>query len=291
MGGIRELAIPPVTDRIVEKALAAALTPVIDPLLGPAAYAYRPGLGVADAIQQVVRLRAEGHDWVAHADIDDCFPTIDVARLQRLLPNAITAPDVLALVNSLLARSVVGDAGTRPGRGLPQGAPLSSLLANLALRHVDDQVIAAGFPMVRYGDDFCILAATRADAQDGVHLVEHATSEIGMRLGTDSSVMSFADGFCFLGEDFGPRYPPVLDDHRIVEPATRTVYVAKPGAGVRTEAGRLIVETADDVELLDVPTGHVERLVLFGPVGLSAGARSWALNSDVEVILASRRGL
>ncbi|MGV9976534.1 CRISPR-associated endonuclease Cas1 [Micromonospora wenchangensis] len=111
-----------------------------------------------------------------------------------------------------------------------------------------------------------------------------------MRLGTDSSVMSFTDGFCFLGEDFGPRYPPVLDDHRIVEPATRTVYVAKPGASVRTEAGRLVVESADDVELLDVPTGHVERLVLFGPVGLSVGARSWALASDIEVILASRRG-
>ncbi|WP_421488753.1 CRISPR-associated endonuclease Cas1 [Micromonospora sp. WMMD734] len=143
--------------------------------------------------------------------------------------------------------------------------------------------------MVRYGDDFCVLAATRTDAQEGLHLVEHAAAEIGMRLSTDSSVMSFTDGFCFLGEDFGPRYPPVLDD-RIVEPATRTDYVAKPGAFVRTEAGRLIVETTDDVELLNVPTGHVERLVLFGPVGLSAGARSWALASDVEVIIASRRG-
>ncbi|MGV9976533.1 reverse transcriptase domain-containing protein [Micromonospora wenchangensis] len=124
-GGIRQLAIPPVTDRIVEKALTAALSPVIDPLLGPAAYAYRPGLGVTDAVQQVARLRAEGLGWVAHADIDDCFPSIDVPRLRRLLSTAITEPDVLALVDLLLSRPVGGDTGPRPTQGLPQGAPLS----------------------------------------------------------------------------------------------------------------------------------------------------------------------
>jgi CRISPR-associated protein Cas1 len=121
--------------------------------------------------------------------------------------------------------------------------------------------------------------------------VQHTATDIGLRLGTDTAqVMSFTDGFCFLGEDFGPRYPPTLDQHRIIEPATRTVYIAKPGASVCIEAGRLIVESADDTELLNVPTGHIERLVLFGPVGLSAGARSWALATNIEVIIASRRG-
>jgi CRISPR-associated protein Cas1 len=51
-----------------------------------------------------------------------------------------------------------------------------------------------------------------------------------------------------------------------------------------------VVESHDDAELLSVPTGHVERIVLFGPVGLSAGARSWALTNNVEVAVASRRG-
>jgi CRISPR-associated protein Cas1 len=68
------------------------------------------------------------------------------------------------------------------------------------------------------------------------------------------------------------------------------VYVAVPGAGVRIEAGRLVVESPDDEKLLSVPSGHVERLALFGPVGLSAGARAWALANDVEVVFASRRG-
>src|SRR5262249_51235510 len=98
------------------------------------------------------------------------------------------------------------------------------------------------------------------------------------------------DGFCFLGEDFGPRYPPVVDTHRVVEPATKTLYVGTPGAGVRLDAGRIVVTSPDDTELLSVPSGHVERLVLFGPVGLSAGVRTWALTNDSDVVLASRRG-
>ncbi|GLI00899.1 CRISPR-associated endonuclease Cas1 [Phytohabitans aurantiacus] len=288
-GGVRHLAVPPVADRVVEKALAAVLSPVLDVWLGPSSFAYRPGLGVADAVQQVCRLRAEGLGWVARADIDDCFPSMDVARVRRLLAAVVDDPDLFALVDLLLARPVATEAGLRPGRGLAQGAPLSPMLSNLALEQLDDRVREAGFPLVRYGDDMVVSADSQTDAQEGLRMVTEAAKEIHMDVG-DTAVMSFEAGFCFLGEDFGPRYPPVLDHHRIVEPATRTVYVGVPGAGVRIEAGRLVVESPDDEELLSVPSGHVERLALFGPVGLSAGARSWALTNDVEVLLASRRG-
>jgi CRISP-associated protein Cas1 len=290
-GEVRELAIPCVSDRVVEKALAAVLSPVIDPWLGPSSFAYRPGLGVTDAVQQVARLRAEGLTWVAHTDIHDCFPTIDVPRVRRLLGQLIDDPRLLALVDALLARPIATPGGLRAVRGLAQGAPLSPMLANLALVHIDDRLIAAGFPSVRYGDDLVVLAATREDAWEGQRVTSDAAREIHMRTGEDKTeIMSFEDGFCFLGEDFGPKYPPVLDDHRIIEPATKTLYVAVPGAAVRIDSGRIVVESPDDVELLSVPSGHVERLALFGPVGLSAGARSWALTNDVEVILASRRG-
>lgn len=71
-GGERVLGIPSVRDRVVERAVLAVLTPLVDPLLGPSSFAYRPGLGVVDAIQQVARLRDEGFAWVLRTDIDDC---------------------------------------------------------------------------------------------------------------------------------------------------------------------------------------------------------------------------
>lgn len=289
-GGVRQLSIPPVEDRVAEKALAAVLSPVIDVWLGPSSFAYRPGLGVADAVQQVCRLRTEGLGWVARADIDDCFPTMDVARVRRLLAAIVDDAPLLATVDLLLTRSAHGPTGLRPVRGLPQGAPCSPLLANLGLEQLDDRVREAGFPLVGYGDDMLLLAGSAGEAHEGLRVVNEAAEDIHMHLGQDAAVTAFADGFCFLGEDFGPRYPPLLDDHRVIDPPTRTVYVSMPGAGVHIKAGRLVVDSPDDQQLLSVPSGHVERLALFGPVGLSAGARSWALSNDVAVICASRRG-
>src|SRR5436309_2878948 len=49
-GGVRKLAVPTLTDRIVERALLTELDAVIDPLLLPWSFAYRHGLGVRDAV-------------------------------------------------------------------------------------------------------------------------------------------------------------------------------------------------------------------------------------------------
>lgn len=51
-----------------------------------------------------------------------------------------------------------------------------------------------------------------------------------------------------------------------------------------------MVESADKVELLSVAQTQVKRIVCFGSVGVSAGARDWALSSSTDVVFASRRG-
>ena len=70
----------------------------------------------------------------------------------------------------------------------------------------------------------------------------------------------------------------------------KVLYAGPQGGRVRVREGRVLVESADEAPLLDVPTGLVRRVVLFGSVGLSAGARSWAMATDVDVVFASRRG-
>jgi CRISPR-associated protein Cas1 len=290
-GQVRQLHVPTVADRILERAVLAVLTPVIDPWLGPSSFAYRPGLAVADAVQAVARLRDEGLTWVARADVADCFPSIPIAHLQRLLSALVTDDRLVALLTSLLARRSTGEGGIRPVPGLAQGSPLSPLWANLVLTRLDERLLDAGFPITRYSDDFVVAAASHDEAWEAMRVASDAVEELGMHLGSDkSAVMSFAEGFTFLGEDFGPRYPPALDDHRVVEPARRVLYAGLQGSRLRIEAGRLIVESPDDQELLDVPSGLVERIVCFGSVGVSAGVRSWALATGVEQVFLSRRG-
>ena len=70
-GGQRFLDIPSVRDRIVERAIHEHLSPRIDPLFGCTAYGYRPGLGVADAVAEVGRLREEGYTHVVRTDVWD----------------------------------------------------------------------------------------------------------------------------------------------------------------------------------------------------------------------------
>lgn len=290
-GRVRLLHVPAVRDRVVERSILAALTREIDPLLGPFSYAYRPGLGVADAAQAVAALRDEGLTWVARSDFHDCFGSIPVSYLRRLLSALIEDPGLLALIEALLSRQAAARGSASVVKGLPQGSPLSPLWANVVLTGFDTRVARGGFPVVRYSDDLVALAASRDDAWEAMRVMSDAAAELGMPLDAGkSAVMSFDEGFCFVGEDFGPRYPPVITDRRIGEPARRVLYLAMQGAHARLESGRLIVASAQDEELLDVPSGLVERLVCFGAIGISAGLRSWALSSGVDMVFLSRRG-
>jgi CRISPR-associated protein Cas1 len=228
-----------VRDRIVERAALAALTPIIDPLLGPFSYAYRPGLGVADAVQAVAALRDEGLSWVARTDFHDCFGTLPVPVLRRMLPALIDDPALLVLLTLLLSRRAAARGAAAVVHGVPQGSPLSPLWANLVLTAFDTRVVRAGFPLVRYADDMVALAASSDDAWEAMRVMNAAASDLGMTLAAEKSeVMSFDEGFTFLGEDFGPRYPPVLDGHRVEDPERRVVYLGLQGSHARLEAGR-----------------------------------------------------
>ncbi|HSV64348.1 MAG TPA: reverse transcriptase domain-containing protein [Mycobacteriales bacterium] len=197
-GGRRTLQVPAVRDRVLEKALAAVIAPFIDPVLGPSSFAYRPGLGVADAVQAVARLRDEGLGWVARTDVDDCFPSMQVGRIRRILGALLDDDAILDLIDALLARNVTRPGGWRRLAGLAQGSPLSPMLANLALAHLDDRVRQEGFPIVRYSDDLVICTASKPEAWEALRSVAAAWEEIGMSSGADKTeVMSFDDGLAF----------------------------------------------------------------------------------------------
>ena len=132
-GAVRKLQIPAVRDRVVSRATLAAIAPRADRHLGSAAFAYRPGLGVVDAVDMVVSLRESGCGWVLRTDVDDCFPTIPVELARRRLGALVDDSIVLGVADVLLARRVIaaGHRGSRPLRGLAQGCALSPVLETL----------------------------------------------------------------------------------------------------------------------------------------------------------------
>jgi len=121
-------------------------------------------------------------------------------------------------------------------------------------------------------------------------LADIAVREIGLRLGVDKTeVVSFDDGFIFVGEEFNSTYPLTTELHDVQPPERRTIYVATDGAYVRVEGGQVVVSKKQQ-ELLAVPHTLVGGLTIVGSVTLSSGARSWALQNNVPVSFLSRRG-
>src|SRR5262249_35546972 len=134
-GGTRRLTIPPLADRVVERALLATLDREIDPSLLPWSFAYRRGLGVRDAIAALTEARDAGASWVARADIRDCFDRIPRWEVMRLVRERIDDERIAHLVGLILDRPVVNRRASPDdrGRGLHQGSALAPLLRNLYL--------------------------------------------------------------------------------------------------------------------------------------------------------------
>jgi CRISPR-associated protein Cas1 len=285
----RELHMPAVRDRIVERSLADALTKRIDPWLSPWSFAYRPGLGVTDALRALVELRDSGSGFVARCDVRDCFDRLPRAGVVEALGEWVEEEPLLALVRLLLDRCVVG----RPnevGGGIAQGSPLSPLLCNVYLNKLDEAALRHGYQAIRCSDDIAVPVRDRPQAETALVLIDDELHRMGLgAAGEKSGVMSFDKGFAFLGEEVTCQLPAAESFSTVREPVRRALYVGRDGAGISVSHGQVHVGYRDEV-LLTVPCSLVGSMCLFGNVGLSAGARQVALANGVDVGFASRRG-
>jgi len=83
-GKRRPLALFNVEDRIVQSALARAVATRIDGKLSAGSFAYRPGMGVEDALRAALRPMKDGFRQIIRLDIEDCFGTIPHGSLMTL---------------------------------------------------------------------------------------------------------------------------------------------------------------------------------------------------------------
>ena len=137
-GGLRELGIPTVTDRLIQQALLQVLQPRIDPTFSAASYGFRPGRRAHDAVRQAQQHVQEGYRIVVDVDLEKFFDRVNHDVLMDRLVKRIEDKAVLRLVRRYLQAGILGN-GVVMARyeGTPQGGPLSPLLANVLLDEVD----------------------------------------------------------------------------------------------------------------------------------------------------------
>lgn len=201
----RLLAVPTVRDRVLQTAVAQVLNPILDPTFEEESFAYRPGRSVRDAVAAVIDARDDALTWVVDADITAFFDNIPhdelLQKLTALLPDASVQP----LVQSWLKSPVKTASGfVRLANGVAQGSPISPLLSNLYLDAFDEALAASDARrLVRYADDFVILAADQQAAELALKEAEQWLTSAGLSINFDKTrITTFEQGFTFLGVRF-----------------------------------------------------------------------------------------
>ncbi|MCI0656160.1 MAG: group II intron reverse transcriptase/maturase, partial [Acidobacteria bacterium] len=153
-GGVRELGIPCVLDRLIQQAILQVLQPRFDPTFSEHSYGFRPGRRAHEAVCAAQRYIQEGRRWVVDVDLEKFFDRVNHDVLMGRLEKRIADQRMLGLIRRYLEAGMMADGVIQERHeGTPQGGPLSPLLANVLLDEVDKELERRGHAFARYADD------------------------------------------------------------------------------------------------------------------------------------------
>lgn len=266
-GKLRPLGIPCLRDRVCMTAAALVLESIFEADLPDEQYAYRAGRNALQAVKEVHHLINTGRTEVVDADLADYFGSLPHVGIFKCVARRVVDRRVLHLIKMWLkapveetdarGRKRYSTAHREQRRGIPQGSPISPLLANLYMRRFILGWKQRGLTsrlgeIVTYADDL-VICCRNGRAQAALTMTRHVMSKLGLTVNEEKTHIRRVpdETFDFLGYNFGRFY------------STQT---GRPYLGTRpsaTSIQRLIdsihAQTAARTLLLDA-TQVVERL-------------------------------
>jgi RNA-directed DNA polymerase len=221
-GRTRPLGIPTIKDRVAMTAAVLVLEAIFEADLQPEQYAYRPNRSALDAVRHVHTLLKSRHWEVIDADLSGYFDSIPHFELLKSVARRISDRSMLRLIKMWL-QAPVAETNERghqsrttrnkdEGRGCPQGAPVSPLLANLYMRRFILGWKALGHEerfhakIVNYADDFVVCC--RGQAEQALTTIQAMMGRLKLTVNVEKThICRLPDGsFDFLGYTFGRCY-------------------------------------------------------------------------------------
>ena len=222
-GKLRPLGISTLRDRVCMTAAMLVLEPIFEADLPSEQYAYRPGRNAQQAVVEVEELLFRGHPDVVDADLADYFGSIPHTELMMSVARRIVDRRVLHLIKMWLdcpveetdqrGRKTRTTEARDNRRGIPQGSPISPLLANLYMRRF---VLGwkklglernLGSRIVTYADDLVILCR-KGNAEAALHHLREIMGKLKLTVNEEKTrICKVPEGeFDFLGYTFGRMY-------------------------------------------------------------------------------------
>jgi RNA-directed DNA polymerase len=179
-GGVRQLGIPTVVDRLIQQALHQVMSPLFESGFSESSYGFRPGRSAQQAVLAARKYAAEGRRWVVDLDLEKFFDRVNHDVLMSRLARRISDKRVLGLIRRYLqAGMMTGGVVSQRAEGTPQGGPLSPLLSNILLDELDKELEQRGHKFCRYADDCNIYVRSR---EAGERVMKSVTEFLSKRL-------------------------------------------------------------------------------------------------------------
>ena len=207
-GTERPLGVPTVLDRLIQQAVAQVLSPLFDPGFSESSHGFRPGRNAHQAVRSVQEAWREKRRHAVDCDLKSFFDTVNHDRLMGGLRQKVKDRRVLALIRRYLTAGVVLPDGRWEAtpQGVPQGGPLSPLLANIVLDPLDKELEKRGLRFARYADDFIIMVKSPRAAQRVVaSLTRYVEGRLQLVVNRAKTKTAPLKECSFLGFQISPR--------------------------------------------------------------------------------------
>src|SRR6266536_4875235 len=203
-GKLRALGITTIEDRVVQKAVAWVLSAVFEQDFLECSQGFRPKRSAHMALRRLRNGMLQ--HWAKHVvevDVVGYFDHVNHDWLRKFLRHRVNDGGLLRLIDKWLKAGVMENGlVTLSEDGVPQGGPVSPVLANVYLHYVLDLWFERPFKkgcrkwteLTRYCDDFVAAFQDREDAERFRREVEERLAVFGLQVAPEKTAVLLFDG-------------------------------------------------------------------------------------------------